>query len=50
MRATAMPGEDPETLPTAAEVSAQILPMVQDDFAASGSVYKYDEAGLFKQF
>lgn len=49
MRATAMPGEDPETLPTAEEVSAQILPMCMDDFADNGGVWKYAVKGLFKQ-
>jgi NAD(P)-dependent dehydrogenase (short-subunit alcohol dehydrogenase family) len=49
MRATAMPGEDPETLPTAEEVSAQILPMCMSDFMDNGGVWKYDAKGLFKQ-
>ncbi len=49
MRATAMPGEDPETLPTADEVAAQILPMCMDDFNDNGGVWKYDARGLFKQ-
>ena len=50
MRATAMPGEDPETLPTAEDVSAQMIPMCVDDFTDNGAVYKYDANGLFKQF
>lgn len=49
MRATAMPGEDPETLPTADDVAAQILPMCMDDFNDNGGVWKYDARGLFKQ-
>jgi NAD(P)-dependent dehydrogenase (short-subunit alcohol dehydrogenase family) len=49
MRATAMPGEDPETLPTADEVSAQILPMCLPEFSDNGGVWKYDAKGLFKQ-
>lgn len=49
MRATAMPGEDPETLPSADEVSAQILPMCMNDFSDNGGVWKYDVKGLFKQ-
>jgi NAD(P)-dependent dehydrogenase (short-subunit alcohol dehydrogenase family) len=49
MRATAMPGEDPETLPTANEVSAQILPMCLPEFSDNGGVWKYDAKGLFKQ-
>ena len=49
MRATAMPGEDPMTLPSADEVAAQVLPMCEDDFVDTGSVYKYAASGLFKQ-
>jgi NAD(P)-dependent dehydrogenase (short-subunit alcohol dehydrogenase family) len=49
MRAQAMPGEDPETLPTADEVAAQILPMCQASFTDNGAVYKYAGTGLFKQ-
>ena len=49
MRATAMPGEDPETLPTPEEVAAQILPMCMPDFTDNGGVWKYDAKGLFKQ-
>jgi NAD(P)-dependent dehydrogenase (short-subunit alcohol dehydrogenase family) len=50
MRATAMPGEDPETLPTAEEVSEQMLAMCLPEFADNGGVWKYDANGLFKQF
>lgn len=50
MRATAMPGEDPETLPSAEDVSAQIIPMCMADFSDNGGVWKFDEKGLFKQF
>jgi NAD(P)-dependent dehydrogenase (short-subunit alcohol dehydrogenase family) len=50
MRATAMPGEDPETLPTPEAVAAQIVPMVMEDFTDNGGVWKYDPKGLFKQF
>jgi NAD(P)-dependent dehydrogenase (short-subunit alcohol dehydrogenase family) len=50
MRATAMPGEDPLTLPSADEVAAQIVPMCMDEFVDNGSVYKYAATGLFKQF
>ena len=49
MRATAMPGEDPMTLPTADEVAAQIVPMFEDEFVDNGAVYKYAVSGLFKQ-
>jgi NAD(P)-dependent dehydrogenase (short-subunit alcohol dehydrogenase family) len=50
MRATAMPGEDPETLPTAEEVSAQMVAMCLPEFVDNGGVWKYDVKGLFKQF
>jgi NAD(P)-dependent dehydrogenase (short-subunit alcohol dehydrogenase family) len=49
MRATAMPGEDPEILPTAETVSAQIVAMCLPDFTDNGGVWKYDAKGLFKQ-
>jgi NAD(P)-dependent dehydrogenase (short-subunit alcohol dehydrogenase family) len=50
MRATAMPGEDPETLPPPEEVAAQVIPMCLPDFTDNGGVWKYDPKGLFKQF
>jgi NAD(P)-dependent dehydrogenase (short-subunit alcohol dehydrogenase family) len=50
MRATAMPGEDPETVPTAEEVSAQMLEMCVAEFTDNGGVWKYDAKGLFKQY
>jgi NAD(P)-dependent dehydrogenase (short-subunit alcohol dehydrogenase family) len=49
MRATAMPGEDPMTLPTAEEVGAQVVEMCLADFADNGAVYKYAATGLFRQ-
>ena len=49
MRATAMPGENPETLPTADEVAAQMVDMCVPSFTGNGSVYKYASGGLFKQ-
>ena len=49
MRATAMPGEDPMTLPTADEVAAQLVAMGLDEFNDTGAVYKYAASGLFKQ-
>ncbi len=49
MRATAMPGEDPKTLPTADEVAAQVVAMCVDGFVDNGAVYKYAATGLFKQ-
>ena len=41
MRAQAMPGEDPETLPTAETVAAQIVPMCLPSYTPNGSVYRY---------
>ncbi len=49
MRATAMPGEDPMSLPSAEEVAAQIVPMCLEDFAGNGAVYKYAANGLYRQ-
>jgi NAD(P)-dependent dehydrogenase (short-subunit alcohol dehydrogenase family) len=49
MRATAMPGEDPDTLPSAEEVAAQVIPMCLSSFTGNGAVYKYAPTGLFKQ-
>jgi NAD(P)-dependent dehydrogenase (short-subunit alcohol dehydrogenase family) len=49
MRATAMPGEDPMSIPSADEVAAQIVPMCLDSFDDNGAVYKYAATGLFKQ-
>ena len=48
MRAQAMPGEDPETLPSAEEVAAQIIPLCLPSFTDTGAVYKYAPSGLFK--
>ena len=50
MRATAMPGEDPMSLPHPDDVAAQIIPMCLPDFTDNGGVWKYDAKGLFKQF
>ena len=50
MRAKAMPGEDPETLPHPDEVAEQIVPMCLPSFTDNGGVWKYDAKGLFKQF
>ena len=49
MRATAMPGENPMTLPSAEEVAEQVVPMCVDGFVDNGEVYKFAELGLFKQ-
>ena len=49
MRATAMPGEDPMSIPSAEDVAAQIVPMCLESFSDNGAVYKYAARGLFKQ-
>jgi NAD(P)-dependent dehydrogenase (short-subunit alcohol dehydrogenase family) len=41
MRAQAMPGEDPETLPAAETVAAQVVHMCLASYSANGTVYKY---------
>jgi NAD(P)-dependent dehydrogenase (short-subunit alcohol dehydrogenase family) len=50
MRASAMPGEDPMTLPHPDEVAAQAAAMCAPGFDDNGGVWKYDPKGLFKQF
>jgi NAD(P)-dependent dehydrogenase (short-subunit alcohol dehydrogenase family) len=49
MRAKAMPGEDPMSLPHPDDVAAQIVPMCEPTFSDNGGVWKYDAKGLFKQ-
>jgi NAD(P)-dependent dehydrogenase (short-subunit alcohol dehydrogenase family) len=41
MREGAMPGEDPLTLPTAAEVAEKIIPLCLPDFQDSGKLYDF---------
>jgi len=41
MRAWVMPGEDPMTLPPAAQVAEQILPLCLPSFAETGRLYDY---------
>lgn len=50
LRAQGLPGEDPDTIPTAETVMAQIIPMCLPEFFDTGSVYKYAESGLFRQY
>lgn len=50
MRATAMPGEDPETLPHPDEVAAQMVALCEPSCDASGAVFKYDPKGLYKHY
>ncbi|QIG50633.1 SDR family NAD(P)-dependent oxidoreductase [Nordella sp. HKS 07] len=48
MRALAMPGEDPDKLPTADDVAGQLVEMCLPSFKANGATYKYAPTGLFK--
>lgn len=48
MRALAMPGEDPDTLPTADAVAGQMVEMCLPSFKDNGATYKYAPTGLFK--
>jgi NAD(P)-dependent dehydrogenase (short-subunit alcohol dehydrogenase family) len=48
MRALAMPGEDPETLPSPEQVARQLALMCLPGFKDNGAIYKYDPTGLFK--
>ena len=48
MRAQAMPGEDPETLPTPEEVAAQIISLCLPSLKDNGAVYRYSADGLLK--
>jgi NAD(P)-dependent dehydrogenase (short-subunit alcohol dehydrogenase family) len=50
MRAKAMPGEDPLSIPSATEVTAQMLELCLANFTENGGVFKYAADGLFKQF
>ena len=50
MRAKAMPGEDPMSLPHPDEVASQMIARCEPTFNDNGGVWKYDSKGLFKQF
>ena len=41
MRAQAMPGEDPMTLPSADEVAAKLVEMCRAEFSENGAVFRY---------
>jgi NAD(P)-dependent dehydrogenase (short-subunit alcohol dehydrogenase family) len=49
MRAQAMPGEDPETLPSPAEVAAKILPLAGPALTVTGMLFDVRE-GRFKGY
>jgi len=46
MRAAAMPGEDPETLPDPAQVADAIVPLVAADCAENGRVYDFPSSAF----
>src|SRR5215472_2712590 len=46
MRAAAMPGEDPMTLPTADDVAEEIVAMCLPEFQASGKLYDFRDKRL----
>jgi NAD(P)-dependent dehydrogenase (short-subunit alcohol dehydrogenase family) len=48
MRAAAVPGEDPESLPHPDDVAAQMVPMCAASFADTGTVYKFAPTGVFR--
>ena len=50
MRASAMPGEDPMSLPHPDAVAAQMIPMCEASFDDNSGVWKYAPEGLFKQY
>jgi NAD(P)-dependent dehydrogenase (short-subunit alcohol dehydrogenase family) len=48
LRAEAMPGEDPQTLPAPEIVAAQAASLCSPAFNDNGAVYKYAQEGLFR--
>ena len=48
MRAQAMPGEDPETLPSPEDVAAQFVALCLPSFTDNGAVYRRTPQGLVK--
>jgi hypothetical protein len=49
MRAQAMPGEDPETLPHPSEVAAKIMALASPALSETGMLFDVRE-GRFKQY
>jgi hypothetical protein len=49
MRALAMPGEDPATLPAPDEVAAKIVDLCRPDFTETGKLYDF-RAGKLLDF
>jgi NAD(P)-dependent dehydrogenase (short-subunit alcohol dehydrogenase family) len=48
MRATAMPGEDPKTLPTPEQVAEKILPLCLPSFMETAKLYDFPAGGLLE--
>ena len=46
MRAQAMPGENPDTLPLPTDVAAHMLPLVSPALTETGKIYQYQQAGF----
>jgi hypothetical protein len=46
MRAQAMPGEDPDTLPHPREVAQALLPLVSPDWTETGKLFVIKENAL----
>ncbi len=46
MRALAMPGEDPETLPHPSEVAAKIIPLASPELTETGLIYDVPKGGF----
>ncbi len=49
MRAAAMPGEDPKSLPSPEEVALRLMPLCRPDFAGNGGIYAHGAEGLHAQ-
>ena len=49
MRAKAMPGEDPMTLPAPEDVAAKLVEMCAAEFEGNGAVFRFSKDGLAKQ-
>jgi NAD(P)-dependent dehydrogenase (short-subunit alcohol dehydrogenase family) len=49
MRAQVMPGEDPDTLPSASEVAAKIVPLASPELTETGKLFEVRK-GRFKEY
>lgn len=48
MRKSAMPGEDPETLPTPEEVAQSVVPLCRADWTETGALYDFGSKQLLR--